>query len=107
MSHGVKITLPDDYRNNRKPGQRGDPYSPYRYCLLSRYIHTRQQKGESGSSTIHCHTNRKTYKSAYLGYDTANLITCKAKRLVQILIAEMRLPIYSAGRIGNVEVLAA
>src|SRR3954451_24446238 len=107
MSHGGKITLPDDYRNNRKPVQSGDPYSPYRYCLLSRYLHTRQQKAESGCSSIHCHTDRNTDKSAYLGDDTANLITGKAKRLVQILIAEMRLPIYSAGRIGNVEVLAA
>jgi hypothetical protein len=64
-SHSVKITLRND-RHDREPMQSGDSHGFHGYCLLSRYIHPRQQKAGSGSSRIHCHA-RASWSYIQLG----------------------------------------
>ena len=74
-----------------------DADSLHRYRLLSRYSHSRQQKAEAGASRIDRHADSDSDQRSDLGFDTANLITGEAQRLLQILVAEMRLAVYTAG----------
>lgn len=79
----------------------------YRNRLLSGYMYARQQKAESSSSCIHRHSDCNADKRADFSFHTSDLLTGKVERLLQILIAEMWLAIYAAGRIGDIEVFAA
>ena len=106
ICHRIKVELPV-YRQNRESMESRDADSLNRYRLLSRYIHSRQQKAEAGASRIDRHADSDSDQRSDLGFDTANLVARKAQRLLQILIAEMRLAVYTTGRVRNVEVLAA
>src|SRR5690242_16093400 len=79
----------------------------YRNRLLSGYLYARQQKAESSSSCIHRHSDCNADKRANFSFHTSDFITGKVERLLQILIAEMRLALYAASRIGDIEIFAA
>ena len=77
--------------------ERGNTNSLNRYRLLSRYIHARQQEAEAGPSRIDRHAYGDRDQRSDLGLHTANLVAGKAQRLLQILVAEMRLAVYTTG----------
>jgi hypothetical protein len=103
--YGVEIALAA-YRQDRESMESGDADGSYRNRLLSGYLYARQQKAESSSSCIHRHSDCNADKRADFSFHTSDLITGKVERLLQILIAEMRLAIYATGRIGDIEIFA-
>jgi hypothetical protein len=104
--YGVEIAL-SAYRQDRESMEGGDTNGSYRNRLFSGYLYARQQKTESSSSCIHRHPDCNADKRADFSFHTSDFITGKVERLLQILIAEMRLAVYAAGRIGDIEIFAA
>ena len=96
ICHRIKVELPV-YRQHRESMKSRDTNSLNRYRLLSGYIHARQQEAETGPSRIDRHADSDSDQRSNLGFDTANLVAGKIKRLLQILIAEMRLAVYATG----------